>query len=63
MILRKRHIWEKSGPSVMAYDACNQSDCSILWSLVSLEGINQYLIFLHWDKQQGKVWSETTTVG
>ena len=30
MILQKSYIWEKSGPSVMAQNALNQSNCMIL---------------------------------
>ena len=39
---------EKSGSSVMTNDALNQLDRSILWSSLSLEGINLYLRFFAW---------------
>ena len=55
LILRKLHVLEKSDSSVMAQNALNKSDCSILWSSISLEGINQYLRFLFWDNNQGKI--------
>ena len=44
----------------MAQNALNQSDCRILWLSTSLEGVNEYVIFLHGDNHQGKVESETT---
>ena len=43
----------------MAQNALNQSDCRI-WLSTSLEGVNEYVIFLHGDNHQGKVESETT---
>ena len=45
----------------MTKNALNELDCSILWSSVYLEGINQYLRFLQGDSHQGKLGSETTT--
>ena len=40
-----------------------QSDCRILWSSMSLEGIIWYLCFLCGDNHQGKAGSETTAFG
>lgn len=40
---KKPHIQEKSGYSILVWNALSQSDCSILWVLISLEGINRFL--------------------
>ena len=48
--------------SVMTENTLSQLDCSVLSSSPSLEGINQYLTFLHGDSHshQGKVGFEAT---
>ena len=43
MILQTLDVWEKSGCSVMACIALNQSDYSILWSSIPFEEINLWL--------------------
>ena len=68
MILQKLHFCEKYD-SVLWYsfssaqNALNQSECSSLWSITSLGGVNIYLRILHRDNHKGKVESETTFFG
>ena len=38
-MVQKIHIWEIYGSLVMAKNATSESDCRILWSSLSLEGI------------------------
>ena len=58
MILQKPHVLEKSGSSVMAENAFNKSDWSILWSSISIGRINLCFRFLvPGDNHQGKVGS------
>ena len=40
--LHKLHFQKKSASSVVPKNARNQSDCWILWSAISLDGINRY---------------------
>ena len=46
--LCKPHIREKFWFSVIGENDLVQSDCRIIWSSISLEGIHQYLSFFAW---------------
>ena len=63
VILQKPHVEPKSGFSVLTHNVLNQSDCRILWSSISLEGIINNSIFLHVGDHQRKAASQTTTFG
>lgn len=50
--------WKISGPQIIGLNAVVLSDYKILWSSLSLEGINQYLRVFAWmqSPRKGKTW-------
>ena len=57
VILQKPHVEPKSGFSVLTHNVLNQSDCRILWSSISLEGIVKQFNFFawRWSSKEGSI--------
>ena len=57
------HIWQKSGSWIMSQNAVSQSNCRILWNIISQKRSEWLNYFQHADKHQSLLQVDTIILG
>ena len=57
------HIWQNSGSSVLSQNAVRQSNCRILWNVISCERNDDNVYFSHADKHWNLLQVNTIILG
>ena len=62
IFLNQSHTWQNSGSRVMSQNAVSQSNCRILWNVISQE-VNDEVYFWHADEYQSLLQVDTIILG